>query len=442
MGSKFYIATYGCQMNKHDSELISGVLTASGYSEAEIPEEAEIIIFNTCSVRKKAEDRVFSHLSIMKNLKINDHNRIFVVAGCMAERDAEEIKTRAPHVNLIFGPEYINELPFIIDEIKDRKDIVVKVGFSVDQRLDTDINKIKRISPFSAWVTIMRGCDNFCSYCIVPYVRGREWSRSSIDIIDEIKKLVDNGIVEVTLLGQNVNSYKDKDIDFPKLLKNVNEITGLKRIRFVTSHPKDFSKTLIDVMTDCENVCEQINLPAQSGSDRILKLMNRKYRTKEYLEKIEYLKMKIPQIAITTDIIVGFPGETEDDFSNTLDLIDKVEFDGIFGFIYSERPGTSATNFEDNVPREVKVERLQRVITLQRKYGLQNNSKLTGKITEVLIEGTSKKNDKILSGRTKTNKIVNFEGDNQKVGSFVNVLINGFGPNSLKGLLIKRDHHE
>jgi len=433
MESKYFIKTFGCQMNKYDSELLSGTLSFNGYMQTENVDDANIIVFNTCSVREKAEERVFNQLSMLRSLKKTKQELIIVVSGCMSERLKYEIKNRAPHVDIILGPSYIYELPEMIENVKNGLGSQLQVGTDSGQRIDTDVEKINRVSPFSAWIAIMRGCNNFCSYCVVPYVRGREWSRPVKDIIFEIERLRDDGIYEVTLLGQNVNSYNDNAIDFPELLKEVNSISGIKRIRFITSHPKDFSEKLIDVITDCENVCEHINLPVQSGSNRILELMDRGYTRENYLRKIELIKKRIPDVALTADVIVGFPTESDEDFNDTMDLIRKVEYDAIFGFFYSERSGTKAAEMVDDIPHKIKIERLQELIKLQREYNLKNNMKMVGKTVQALVEKVSKKEHDEVCGRTRTNKIVNFKGNTNLIGSFVDVKVINHGPNSLMG---------
>jgi len=417
--------TWGCQMNLHDSEVISGVVEKIGYCPAESVEEADLIILNTCSVRENAERKVYGRIAQLKEYKRRNPNLVIAITGCMIQQPhvREHISKHLPYVDVIFGIHNVYKLPELIDNARQVNMPLIEVFH------DTSINEnlpIKRENSSKAWITIAYGCNNFCSYCIVPYVRGREKSRNPEDIIKEIKDLAQQGCLEVNLLGQNVNSY-GKDLEppfsFPQLLRKINEIPGLSRIRFLTSHPKDLSDELIGAIKDCEKVCEHIHLPVQAGSNKILKQMNRKYTREHYMELINKLRKAVPEIAVTTDIIVGFPGETEQDFEDTLDLVKQVEFDSAFTFIYSKREGTPAAKMEDQVEEEIKKDRLNRLMELQDEITMKKNLHLEDKTVEVLVEGISKGNKGRLSGRTRTNKLVNFEGPEILIGKLVNVKI-------------------
>lgn len=399
-------------MNFHDSERIAGILSAEGYTLTDKPENADLIFFNTCSIREKAEQKFYSDLGRMRRLKKMKPYLKIGVGGCIAQQEGEGIFERFPYVNLIIGTQNIESLAEVIRA--ERK-------ISLEERPDYVSAKIPslRADSVKAWVSIMYGCNNFCSYCVVPYTRGRERSRAWIDIYREVESLAHDGYKEVTLLGQNVNSYgRDLEggIDFSDLLQKLHKIKGIERIRFVTSHPKDLSLKLTRAMKDLPMVCEHIHLPLQSGSDRILRLMNRKYTYEDYKDKVNVLRREIPEIAITTDIITGFPGETEDDFEKTLMAIDEVRYDGIFAFKYSRRPSTSAFNLPDNLSEEERSERLKRVLEIQDTVTLEKNRELVGKEFEILVEGKSKTDKDKMTGRTRTNKIVNFNGRKDQIG--------------------------
>ncbi|MGB9867210.1 MAG: tRNA (N6-isopentenyl adenosine(37)-C2)-methylthiotransferase MiaB [Bacillota bacterium] len=424
---RYYLLTFGCQMNARDSELIAGVLEQLGYGATQEPCEADIIIVLTCCVRESAEGRAIGRISQLKPLKKRNPSIIIGVGGCMvqSERSRHRLMKECPHVDFFFGTRNIPELARLIQEAAaSRCQPIVDVGCCDDKALEA-ITPVRR-GKVSAWVTISYGCNNFCSYCIVPYVRGPERSRDPKHIIDEVKVLASQGYKEVTLLGQNVNSY-GKDLangwDFAKLLEEVNGVEGIKRIRFVTSHPKDVSQRLIDAMASLDKVCEHIHLPLQAGSNKVLVAMNRGYTLEHYQRLIEALREKVPGISITTDLIVGFPGETEEDFSQTIRALELVRFDAAFTFMYSPRPGTGAAVLPDQVPFEVKRDRLQRVISLQKKITLEINKLLEGKTLEVLVEGPSERDSSRLCGRTRTNKVVVFEGPSELVGDIVNVKI-------------------
>ena len=423
---KFIIHTFGCQMNEHDSEKLLGMLENMGYEKTDRDEFADVIIFNTCCVRKHAEDRVYGRISQLKRLKQKKPDMILGICGCVPQQKdvADFIKERYPYVDLIFGTHNLHMFPELIRKAMLTKETVIDIWNTEGQVIEGI--PIAREEGIKAWVNIMYGCNNFCTYCIVPYVRGRERSRKPEDIVKEIEELVQKGYKEVTLLGQNVNSYgKDLEdgINFPKLLRIINEISGLERIRFTTSHPKDLSMDLIMAMKECEKVCEHIHLPFQAGSNKILKLMNRNYTREYYMEFIEKLRNEIPDVGISTDIIVGFPGETEEDFADTVDLVKRVQFDSAFIFMYSKRTGTPAAEMTEQVPDEVKHRRFDYLVELQDSISKTKNQQLIGKVFEILVESPSKKDENRLTGRTRTNKLVHFEGDLSLIGKLVNVKI-------------------
>lgn len=437
---KYYIETWGCQMNEEDSEKLSGMLKAIGYTKADTQEEAGIIIFNTCCVRENAENKVFGNLGELKHLKKKNPDLIIAICGCMMQQEgmADKILQKFPHVNIVFGTHNAYKFPEYLNRVK-TEGVQVKEIFNKE----TDIIEgvpIDRESKVKAFVTIMYGCNNFCTYCIVPYVRGRERSRKSEDIIKEIEGLVAEGYKEVTLLGQNVNSYGkglEEDIDFARLLRKINEVEGLERIRFMTPHPKDLTKDVIMAIKECDKLCEQVHLPVQSGSNRILKKMNRHYTKEAYLELVDLIKKEIPGVSITTDIIVGFPGETEEDFLDTLDLAKKVQYDSAFTFIYSRRNNTPADMMLNQVPDEDKHHRFDRLVKTINESVISKNKAFEGKVVEVLVEGPSKNDEEKLMGRTRNGKLVNFIGENVKAGDLVNVKIVRAQPFSLIGEVIK-----
>ncbi len=437
---KIYINTMGCQMNVYDSDNFLKSLRPLGYEPTEVIESADIIILNTCSVREKASQKAFSFLGRIRPFKKKKKNLIIAVCGCIAQQEGMNIITRMPHVDLVLGSHAQNRIAEHVKRIEERQEPIVDIEFT-EKILESGFekNNYKDIK-VSEFVTIMRGCDNFCSYCVVPYVRGREASREPENIIKEIKTLVMKGAKEITLLGQNVNSYgkKEKLCGFDELLYMVNDIEGLRRIRFTTSHPKDLSDELIEAFRTCEKLAAHIHLPVQSGSDVILKKMNRKYSIAEYLDKIEKLKSVKPSIAISSDFIVGFPEETIEDFNKTLDLIKKMEFDSSFAFMYSPRPGTPASKLLDTVTKKEKEERLYALLELQKHYTKKKNEKFIGKEVLILVEGLSKKSgdNNQFTGRTDTNRIVNFQfnGDIDKIiGTLVKIKIEKAFINSLYG---------
>lgn len=399
-------------MNVHDSEKIAGVLSQEGFCCTDNPKEADVIVFNTCSIREKAEQKFFSELGRMKRLKKKKPDLKIAVAGCIAQHRGEEIFKRANHVDIVFGPQNIHRI----------RELLGTHGIAIANEDNPDIAEIDvpilRKQEGRAWVSIMYGCDNFCSYCVVPYTRGRERSRPSENIIREIEEIARQGFKEVTLLGQNVNSYRS-NLDFPGLLKAINDISGIERIRFVTSHPKDLSMELINVMRDLKKVCEHIHLPLQSGSDRILGLMNRGYTYDEYRKKVETLRKEVKGISITSDIIAGFPGETDHDHELTMKALREIEYDGVFAFKYSPREGTVAAKMERQLDEKVKLRRLQEILNIQDEITLKINKKLEGTIQEVLIEGISKSSPNMSTGRTRTNKIVNLPNNGASPGSII-----------------------
>lgn len=402
----YYIFNYGCQMNASDTEHYAGQLEELGYMPAEDFHAADVIIVNTCCVRESAEKKIAGKIGELKNVKNKNPEVVICVAGCMAQKDGEKLLKKHPQVDLLLGTAYVNDFKNILtDYLADRKGALY-TDLTIHQ--SEFEGKMVRQSPFSAWIPIMYGCNNFCTYCIVPYVRGRERSRAIENIVTEIEQAVKEGYKEFTLLGQNVNSYgKDfgeKDA-FAKLLRRVNEIEGVERVRYMTSHPRDMNEEVIKAVAECEHVCENFHVPFQAGSDEILRKMNRGYTREKYLELIKMIRSYVPDAAITTDIIVGFPGETEQDFEDTLALVQEVGFDAAFTFIYSKRSGTPAAKMEGQVPLDVKKDRLNRLMEVQNLSSLHRNEEMLGKVVEVLAEGPSR-NPAVWTGRTRTNKIV------------------------------------
>ncbi|MDI3547606.1 MAG: tRNA-2-methylthio-N6-dimethylallyladenosine synthase [Halanaerobiales bacterium] len=423
----YYIITYGCQMNVHDSEKLAGMLEKMGYHPAERIEEADIILINTCIIRENAELKVFGKVGSLKQLKKKNPDLIIGVGGCMmqSEEAVQQLYEKYPQVDLIFGTHNIHHVPELINRIKEERGRVVEV-WDKEEGLIPDLPS-RREDKYKAWVSIIQGCNNFCAYCIVPYTRGRERSRPPEDIVTEVERLVEKGVKEITLLGQNVNSYgKDLEekVDFADLLVRLDEIEGLARIRYMTSHPRDFSQKLINTIKDGKSICEHFHLPIQSGSNRILKKMNRGYTREGYLNLIKRIKEAIPDASITTDFIVGFPGETEEDFAETMDIVKRVRFDMAFTFIYSPRTGTPAAKMPEQIPEDRKKERLERLMELQNRISLENNQKLIGEVLEVLVDGESKNNPEMYSGRDRKNKLVIFSKKEGIKGEIVPVKIN------------------
>lgn len=433
-----YLQSFGCQMNENDSEKLAGMLEIMGYTHTDKLEDCDLVIYNTCCVRENAELKVYGHLGSLKALKNRKPDMIIGVCGCMMQQMdvVEHIKKKYRQVNLIFGTHNLHKFPELLSKVLESGSAVADVESSEGSIAEGV--PVRRAQGVKAWLTIMYGCNNFCSYCIVPYVRGRERSRRIPDIVDEARLLGHQGFKEITLLGQNVNSYgldlKDGS-SFAGLLRSLEDVDGIDRIRFMTSHPKDLSEDLILAMRDCEKVCEHLHLPVQAGSNAILQEMNRKYTREYYFDLVDKIRGQIPDISLTTDIIVGYPGESDADFVQTLDLIEKVRFDYVYTFLYSKRTGTPAAQKEDQVNEQVMKERFNALLALQNRIGRELNEPLAGRIVEVLAEGPSKNSITMLAGRTRTNKIVNFKGSPELAGRLVKVKITNTGTWSLEGSL-------
>jgi tRNA-2-methylthio-N6-dimethylallyladenosine synthase len=429
---RYHVTTFGCQMNVHDSERIRGMLEAAGLGEAADADAADVIVFNTCTIREKADDRFLAHLANAHAAKQRDPDKRIVVGGCWSESMKEELFRRFPFVDLAFGPGNVHRLGELIDAGGE-----LRGGhFSTFDRFAGDL-PARRERPHQAWMQISMGCNSRCSYCIVPSVRGRERSRPAADLLAEARALADDGVVEVTLLGQNVNSWgRDlppaERIGFGGLLRLLDGVEGIRRIRYTSPHPKDMRDDVIAAMAECDAVCEQLHLPVQSGSTRILKAMRRTYSRDRYLALVERLRAAIPGLALTTDIIVGFPGETEEDFAQTLSLYDEVGYDHAFTFVYSPRRGTEAASMPDQVPDDVKRERITRLVDVVQRHAAARNAALVGTVQEVLVEGPSRTDPSVLRGRTRTNKTVNFRGDSP-AGTLVDVAVDSASSQTLAG---------
>ena len=431
-GKRYHIVTYGCQMNAHDSETIAGMLEQMGMTEAAAREDADFVLYNTCCVRENAERRALGNVGWLKELKKVKPELIVGVCGCMVQQDgmAQKLIKRYPFVDIAFGTHNLPELPGMFKKLLDSRERVVSV-------LDTDGMiaeglPVKRAGGLMAYVTIMYGCDNFCSYCIVPYVRGRERSRLPEDILREVEQLKTEGVKEIMLLGQNVNSYAGGGIDFAELLRRVDDI-GIERVRFMTSHPKDLSDRLIDVMANSKHICHQLHLPVQHGSNRVLSAMNRCYTREHYLGVVKRLRDAMPDIGLTTDLIVGFPGETEEDFNQTIDLVRQVRYDSAYTFIYSPRQGTVAAEMPNQVDEETAKRRIHELIAVQEQITAETYAAQVGHVENVLCEGVSARSERQITGRTQRGITVNFDGSADVVGSVVPVMITGAGHNTLKG---------
>ncbi len=433
---KFYhIVTYGCQMNVHESEKIAGILSELGYKHCDSPEQADIVVFNTCCIRENAENHAFGNIGMLKKLKSRRKDMLIAVGGCLPQQlnKAENLHEKFPYVDIIFGTHNLHNLKELIKLKLGRKKTVIQIDEREGEICEDD--KPLRTSYPNAWVNIMYGCNNFCSYCIVPYVRGRERSRSSEKIIEEVRSLVAEGYKEITLLGQNVNSYRG-ELTFPQLLERIALIEGKFRIRFMTSHPKDFSLELIEVMAKYpKKICRCLHLPVQSGSDRILREMNRRYTSADYLEKVRMLKAAIPECAVTTDLIVGFPGETDGDFKDTLKLVKKVGFASAFTFVYSKRAGTRAAEMPDQVPEEVSKARIIELVELVNSQTRAMSQTYIGKTVEILCEGYDEKRGLYL-GRDEFGRMGYFASDENLVGKFVDILVDGANGVSLTGKVV------
>ena len=420
---KYYILTMGCQLNENDSEKLCGMVEKMGYEKTDNPNEADLILFNTCCVRENAEDKLFGKLGEVKKQK-EEKGAIIAIGGCMMQEKhiTDKINKSYPYYDLIFGTHTLYRFPEDLYKVilnRKKQEDILDIDGEIYEGLP-----IKRSDNQKASVAIMNGCNNFCTYCIVPYVRGRERSRKPEDIINEITSLASEGYKEITLLGQNVNSYNGENgVTFAKLLEKIVKIDGIERIRFISPHPKDFTDDVIKVIAENEKICKIIHLPLQSGSSNVLKAMNRKYTKEQYLNLVEKMKKQIPNVLFSTDIIVGFPGETEEDFEDTLDVVEKVKFEQVYMFIYSRRVGTPADKMENQIPEEIKHKRFDRLKELVEKQTEINNEKYLGTIQKVLVEGTSKNNAEMLTGRTESNKVVIFEGEKNLIGTTKNIEI-------------------
>lgn len=446
---KYTILTMGCQLNENDSEKLCGMLEKMGYTKTEKQNDADLSLFNTCCVRENAEDKLFGKLGELKRLK-EQKGIIIAIGGCMMQEKhiTDKIKESYPFVDILFGTHTLHKFPEdlykVIEEKRKLEDIL-----DIDGKIYEGL-PIKRDSKIKASVTIMNGCNNFCSYCIVPYVRGRERSRQPRDIIEEVKKLAKEGYKEITLLGQNVNSYlrveREKNIPFEEyqgvnsfatLLRAINKIDGIERIRFISPHPKDFTDDVIEAIADCEKVCKLVHLPLQSGNTKVLKEMNRKYTKEQYLNLVEKMKNKIPNLTLSTDIIVGFPGETDEEFEDTLEVVEKVGFEQVYMFIYSRRVGTPGDKMQNQIPEDIKHKRFDKLKALVESQIEENNKKYIGTTQKILVEGESKNNSNMLSGRTESNKVVIFEGSKELIDKIINIKIISQHMWYLKGEILK-----
>ncbi|MDA9689966.1 tRNA (N6-isopentenyl adenosine(37)-C2)-methylthiotransferase MiaB [Betaproteobacteria bacterium] len=437
MDKKLYIKTYGCQMNEYDSGKISDLLAESNtVSETSSADEADIILFNTCSVREKAEEKVFSDLGRIKHLKRKNPNLIVGVGGCVASQEGANIVKRAPYVDIVFGPQTLHRIPSMIRKVQNDRKSQIDISFPEIEKFDHLPTKSR--SSATAFVSIMEGCSKYCSFCVVPYTRGTEFSRSVFDIIPEVRYLVKNGVKEITLLGQNVNAYYDRKekLDFASLLELTSSINGLERIRYTSSHPREVISSLIKAYKRLPKLVDQLHLPVQSGSDKVLSAMKRGYTALEYKSIIKKLRLSRPSLSLTSDFIVGFPGETDDDFEKTLNLVDELKFDGSYSFAYSDRPGTPASQLPGKIDKITKFARLKILQEKLDKYALDHSYEMLGKNENVLIEGLSKRNAKELMGRTQNNRVVNLIGTTNLIGKIIPVLITDVKKHSLRGELI------
>ena len=424
----FHISTYGCQMNLADSSTISSALLTRGYRRVADESQADLIVLNTCSVREKAEDRVFGRLGEIYKFKRRKPHMKVAVVGCMAQRLADELKEKVPHVDYVLGTDRQFQLPDVIEGIEGTSEVMTAFGH---ENIDA-IRPVKE-NEYSGFVTISRGCDNFCTYCIVPYVRGREQSHSAEHIIEAVRKMVDEGVSEITLLGQNVNSYRHDGTDFPALLRRVARETDIKRLRYMTSHPKDLSRKLVDVMAEEPKLAPHVHLPLQSGSDRVLRQMGRVYTFKHYSKIVDYIRYRLPYVSITTDLIVGFPSETEQEYEMTLEAVREIRFDSAFMFRYSVRPGTTAARYEDDVPEDEKIRRLNKLIKLQQEIAHERNQREVNRVAMSLVEGTSRRSRQYARARTDGNKTVLFKSERPPVGSIIPIKIESADAFTLHG---------
>jgi tRNA-2-methylthio-N6-dimethylallyladenosine synthase len=445
VAGKLFIRTFGCQMNEYDSAKIADVLAErEGYEAADAPEDADLIVFNTCSVREKAQEKVFTDLGRVKHLKRTRPGLMIAVGGCVASQEGGAIIDRAPYVDIVFGPQTLHRLPELMARRRTTGEPQVDVSFPEIEKFDA--LPAPRAEGPTAYVSIMEGCSKYCSFCVVPYTRGEEVSRPFADVITEIALLAEQGVKEVTLLGQNVNAWRGEIsgaapadgarlADFAELLRYVAEIDGIERIRYTTSHPRDFTQRLIDAHAELEKLAAHVHLPVQSGSDRVLAAMKRGYTTLEYRSIVRRLRKARPGVSLSSDLIVGFPGETDSDFAATLKLVEETGFDASFSFLYSPRPGTPAAELADATPREEKLERLRRLQRLLERQARSISEAMIGSVQRILIEGPSKKNPQELAGRTANNRVLNFPGSLRLVGSFVNARVTEVRPHSLRGAL-------
>lgn len=436
----YCINTYGCQMNIHDSEKIAGILEGMGYQATSAQENADIVVFNTCCIRETAEQKIYGHIGALKKIKMRNPKMIVVVCGCMSQQDgvAEKIRESYPFVDIVLGTSNLNSLKDAILNAKSRKRYV-NVNF--EKYAEEDFTQSRTSYP-NAWVNINYGCNNFCTYCIVPYVRGREHSRPLADIMAEVKSLLDQGYKEITLLGQNVNSYGHdlpQGEDFPTLLRSIGGLSGKFRLRFMTSHPKDLSQEVIDAVAEFPNICDNIHLPVQSGSTEILRRMNRRYTRDDYLALVDRIRAKLPNVGITTDIMVGFPGETEQDFLDTLDLVKKARYSSAFCFIYSRRKGTPAYSMDNQIPYDVKRDRITRLLACQNEVTKEISASMLGNRYEVLVEGANTHYKNTMCGRTESGRLVNFKCDESYVGKFVMVEIEKAKSATLWGRIVTEE---
>jgi len=434
----YHILTYGCQMNEHDSEKISGMLESIGYEETDDNQNADLVIFNTCLIRENAELKFFGKLGEIKGLKRSKTDMLVAVCGCMMQNDEvrKKVLQKFSFVDIIFGTNTIHELPGLIFNAEVNKNKSVDI-IDNTELIYENMPKVRKLKS-KGLVNITYGCNNFCTYCVVPYVRGREKSRLPIEIINEVKYLAQDGCKEITLLGQNVNSYGnnlENKFTFAQLLYEINKINGIERIRFMTSHPKDLTDDLIKAIKECDKVCKHVHLPVQSGSNDILSKMNRKYTKQHYLDLVGKLKKEIPDVAITTDIIVGFPGETEEDFQETIDIVKKTQYDSAYTFLYSMRKGTKAALMEDQIPDEVKHERFDRLLNVLYPIVLEKNEQCIGKVYSVLVESANKTSNTTLTGRTEHFRLVHFKGSEDLIGEIVNVKITNVKTFHMEGII-------
>jgi tRNA-2-methylthio-N6-dimethylallyladenosine synthase len=434
---KFYLETFGCQMNVHDSEKVIGTLISEGYRQVETVEEADLVLYNTCSIRDKAEQKVFHRLADYK--KYQKQGKVFGVLGCVAQQEGEKIFERAPYVSMVCGSASYRNLPQMLVQIEaGNRHVTGLDDRQTDECFETEFTS--RTNPHRGYITIIEGCDKFCAYCVVPFTRGKERSRTSGSVLAEARQMADLGYTEIQLLGQNVNSYKDPagKKSFAELLVAIGEVPGIRRVRFTTSHPRDFGRDIVEAIDAVPTLCDHVHLPVQSGSTRVLDTMQRLYTREQYLERIAWMKSAKRDISLTTDIIVGFPGETEEEFQQTLSLLDTVEYDGVFSFKYSPRPNTPALHLEDAIPDEEKSRRLAVLMSRQQDIQKRRNERHLGKIIEVMVEGKNDARQQWI-GRTSQNKTANFVTNNHPdpvIGTYVLVLITGRFPNSLLGEMV------